>query len=110
MVSYKSFFLLATAAVAAAAPQYSPPAQISGFELLYSDLQGLDLSVKQLTTAVNLYMSGATEASPIFTGVQNVNVANRKSYNDAMTIPTLNFTQSEAIVNYVSDPIAVDSK
>jgi hypothetical protein len=53
MVSFKSIFLFTTTALAAAAPQSASPAQISGFKLVYSDLQALDLSVKHCSVEIH---------------------------------------------------------
>jgi len=84
------------------------PVHAQGFQLLYSDLMALDTSVNDLTAATVAYNSG--NASPILAQVSHVNATNRKAYYDAMSdgVAVQNLDDSNTIVSYVSDPIAVD--
>lgn len=109
MINIKYLFIFATTALATATPSSTVvPGHSPGFELILSDLKQLDQSVRVLTAAINAFQSGTAQATPIIQGVSYVNATNRNAYNDAKKIGAQNLADSQTIVNYVANPIAVD--
>jgi hypothetical protein len=106
MVAIKSLLLFTTAAVAAVVHRDE---HAKGYELLLSDLEALDGSVRDLTAAISAYQSGTVEAAPIFAAVSYVNETNRKAYYDASSdrVALQNLNDSITISNYVGNPMSV---
>jgi hypothetical protein len=107
MVAIKSLLILTTTALAAVVTRDE---HAKGYELLLSDLEALDGSVRDLTAAITAYTSGTVEAASIFAAVSYVNETNRKGYYDASSdrVVLQNLNDSITISNYVGNPIATD--
>jgi hypothetical protein len=104
MVSFKPLLLLATIALAAV----TVIPRSAELKLILSDLKSLDESVIVLHSAIDNYTGGLITAAPILLAITGVHLANRKTYNDAQVIGNATVAESQAILDYVSDPIAVD--
>jgi hypothetical protein len=105
MVSFKSLFFLATAALVTA-----KPLQVRSFDadLILIDLKGLDDSVKALDAAVETYPGGIVQATPILVAFSAVHVANRKTFGTCQVIKNLTASDSYTIIDYVTKTLAVD--
>lgn len=106
MVSHKALFLFATTAFAATVhlSTRSPRS-----ELILADLKNLDSSVLVLKAAISDYIGGVLDATPILLGITDVHLANRKTYYDSFIIGNQSVEDSKTIIDYVSNPIAIDS-
>ncbi|KAH7354917.1 hydrophobic surface binding protein A-domain-containing protein [Rhexocercosporidium sp. MPI-PUGE-AT-0058] len=100
MVSIKTLFLFATTTLEAAVP--SAPSS----KLIYSDLVALDNCVLSLKSSIQDYSGGLLSATPILGGITAVHLANRKAYTDALLIPNATPSDSQIIVDFVSETLA----
>lgn len=105
MVSFKSLFWLATAALVTA-----KPLQVRSYDadLVLLDLKVLDDSVKGLTTAIDFYPGGIVEATGVLTAFGAVHAANRKCFATCEIIKNLTASDSYTIIKYVTATLAVD--
>lgn len=86
--------------------QYAVP-HAKGFELLHSDLEGLDKSVAALTTAVEFYTGGTVQAAPVLAALAGINTTNRKAYHDVLSdkVDMQNAVDSRTINHCLADPM-----
>ncbi|CZR64989.1 uncharacterized protein PAC_14889 [Phialocephala subalpina] len=107
MVSFKSLFFLATAALQLVSAN---PLAIRSLDadLILVDLKALDDTVKGLSKSIELYPGGAVEAGPILVAFSAVHIANRKAYGTACAIKNLTISDSYTVLNYVSKTLGVD--
>lgn len=94
--------LLATTALASVVFPRNDPI---GTQLIISDIGGIDTAVKSLTTSINAYQGGVVEATPLFAGVLDIHLVNRKAYVDAMAPLTANSTESGEIVTFTNNTV-----
>jgi len=77
-------------------------------QTLISDVGNIDAGVLVLTKDVKAYQGGLLSSTPISVDIITIHLANRKGYADANLVEPFGPADSEAIVKYTTNTVAVD--
>lgn len=72
-----------------------------------SDITGIDIAVRNLTSKVSAYNGGITPSDPIFTASIAVHNINRIGFHDALSSSRFTSAESKKIVNNVNKSVGV---